>query len=61
MVLGLVTASLVLVLSIFAVILEGPAWRGSLQAAIIISENDCEDVDGRCLCPINGTLITLSI
>ncbi|CAB3977559.1 Hypothetical predicted protein [Paramuricea clavata] len=52
MVLGLVTASLVLVLSIFAVILEGPVWRGSLKAAIIISENDCKDFGGRCLCPI---------
>ena len=50
MVTGLIIASLVLVLSVFAVILEGPAWRSTLETAVRVSEDDCESKNGTCVC-----------
>ena len=51
---GLVMASLVLLLSVFAMILEGPMWRITLRRAVLISENDCSDVQENCVCPEGG-------
>ena len=51
MVVGLVAASLVLILSIFAVILEGPEWRNTLKPAVLVSEDHCEEMNGTCVCP----------
>ena len=50
MVAGLIIASLVLVLSVFAVILEGPAWRSTLETAVRVSQDDCESKNGTCVC-----------
>ena len=50
MVFGLVVASLVLILSIFAMILEGPMWRITLKDAILLSKYDCDDEKGYCDC-----------
>lgn len=51
MVFGLITASMVLVLSIFAVILEGPVWRRVLMNTARINEMECESTkDEGCFC-----------
>jgi hypothetical protein len=50
MVFGLVAASLVLILSIFAVILEGPEWRDTLKSAVQNAQDLCTETNGVCSC-----------
>lgn len=47
---GFVAASLLLVLSICGIILEGPSWRYWLQISMKINDENCKDSNDICTC-----------
>ena len=54
MVFGFVVASLLLVMSICGVVLEGPTWRNRLHISMKMNDADCKDVNSTCICLLSG-------